>query len=78
MHFWVLEGLKDIHITCVEVVSDNVMAMMSILQPRDWPHYQNIHDKIHRVVRKFKVCEFHLVKISVNSIARATAKSMIR
>lgn len=70
---WALEGFRGSHYWKVELVSDCVMAMTKLLQPRSRPRYENLSDKI-----GFEVCDFHSVWTLVNTIGRAIAKSVTR
>lgn len=62
----------------VELVSDNVAAMEAVLQPREWPRFQNLLDQINQVFQSFEVCEFQSVRIQANKITRAIATSVTR
>lgn len=70
--------MKGIKLQNVEITSDNVSAVTAVSQPREWPRFRNLLDKITQIMDTIAVCEIKLVKITANSIARAIAKSVTK
>lgn len=75
---WTMECLRDVHMSRVEIASENASVIDVISQPRDWPRYRNLLDKVHALMNGFDECDILLVRPAANSVARAIARSITR
>lgn len=51
---WAMETLHDVHIRKVEVASDCMAAVEAISNPKEWPRYRNVLDKIKHLMSEFE------------------------
>ncbi|XP_024011107.1 uncharacterized protein LOC112086423 [Eutrema salsugineum] len=75
---WAPQGLHDLHVSEVIVVSDSQVMIDAITKPLEWPRYRAFTDYIHRSCIGFSYCSIEYEAPEANRAAREIAKSVTR
>ncbi|KAL1205015.1 hypothetical protein V5N11_016362 [Cardamine amara subsp. amara] len=66
---WAVNSMLDLHFL-------DGAAVQAINNPKDWPKYRSLIDRLWKACSRFRSCQVKLSSVNVNSAARKIAKSV--